>query len=632
MATDTVPAAVPGPPDPPPNTAATPADPQTATKGFLASMVTPVEPARATFDLTPTTSSDTHQDAGDGVLDRSAPGKSSASFHDTEQAATNDPTGQKRKAQGSIWKAWLLAGAQRWAKGGGTANKRLDVKKAQAQANQVKEARTTTVSKSGGLLPVRNSGGSGAGPKGNSGKSGGNSGAKGPVNSSGNRSGGAGRGGSGGGGRGPGGGSGSNSAGGSGGRHRDAAGHGKGTGTKGPTSGAGGSSKGSSGANRGSGSGTSGKSTNAGGKSSTGHDPKTPKAQKDSGGKGPGKAPGSSGGSGNGSGTGSGSGGSGKPGAAGKGGATGKDGKPGGAGTSTGPGPGGGAGTDGGKAPKKLGKTDTGKPTKTPGKDDTARKTKHPKGQTDPRTPLEKSRETGHKDGSAIRGVVDHVKAYKDGAVDGYRDKRDENAKEHDRLDKAHDKAKPKTGTTNDTKTQPGRPQPVIVTEQEDDGVTTDVKPLTVKSIDANTLTLGTDATRTTYGRRELRNFKQYERKLEAKETNLQKIADACKQLEKEAEKEAKDCQDLLEQAKSVEGGEKLLGKLTKLAEAAKNQTAEAAELAKRAKRSAEMCKVVLTNIQTRYAPLYKAVVDSDETKPAELRFYNDKGSYAPAA
>ncbi|MDX3284040.1 hypothetical protein PV435_48525, partial [Streptomyces scabiei] len=132
--------------------------------------------------------------------------------------------------------------------------------------------------------------------------------------------------------------------------------------------------------------------------------------------------------------------------------------------------------------------------------------------------------------------------------------------------------------------------------------------------------------------RKELRNFKQYERKLEAKETVLQKVAEACKQLQTEAEEEAKQCQRLAEQAKDVKGGEKLGTALAKLAEAAKNQAAEAAELSRRAKRAAEMCKVVLTNIQTRYAPLYKAVVDSDETKPAEMRFYNDKGSYAPAA
>jgi len=161
--------------------------------------------------------------------------------------------------------------------------------------------------------------------------------------------------------------------------------------------------------------------------------------------------------------------------------------------------------------------------------------------------------------------------------------------------------------------------------------VSTDVKPLLVKDIDANTLTLGIGGNGS-ISRKELRNFKQYETKLETKETVLLKISEACKQMEKQAEDEAKQCQDLAEQAKGVKGGEKLVGQLNKLAEAAKNQAAEAGELAAQAQRASEMCKVVLTNIQTRYAPLYKAVVDSDETKPAELRFYSDRGSYAPAA
>ncbi|MEU5660093.1 hypothetical protein ABZ802_31420 [Streptomyces sp. NPDC047737] len=524
-------------------------------------MLAPVELARPTFDLTPPTTSPAEAAAGD-ALDRSAPGVSSASFRDAEQAATKDPTGAKQKAQGSIWKAWWLAGAQRWAKGGGTANKRVDLRKAKAQAHQIKESRTTNVSNSGGLSG-RNSVGVGGASKGNSDKAGGDSRRNGPSNSSGNGTSGAGRGGSGGGrgnsgssgSTGPGAGPGSRSGSGKDKKADDrsnrASAHGPATGGKGPAGPAGGN-----------GSRTSDKN-NA--------------SEKNSSPKGPGKNSGSVGPAGSGSKNSA-------SGAGGKAGTSGQDGKP-------------------GKA---------GAPGSTNHKPDT-------------RTPLEKSRETGHKDGGTVRNVIDHVKAYKDGTVDGYRDKNAENAKEHDRLDKAHADHKKKTGKADQPKA--GKP-----TEQEDDGVSTDIKPLTINAIDANTLTLGTDGARSTVSRKELRNFKQYERKLEAKETVLQKIADACKQLEKQAEDEAKDCQDLAEQAKSVEGGEKVLATLNRLAETAKSQAVEAAELAQRSRRAAEMCKVVLTNIQTRYAPLYKAVVDSDETKPAELRFYSDKGSYAPAA
>lgn len=169
MATGTVPAAVPGPPEQPHQAPTAGEQP----KSLLASMVAAVEPARPTFDLAPTGAGSTTT-AADGALDRSAPGVSSASFRSTaEQAAKDgDPAGTRHKR--SIWKEMWLAAATRWAKGGGAANKRLDLAKARAQAHQVKENRTTTVTKSGGL-PVRNSGGSGAGSDKGSGKGGGNS-------------------------------------------------------------------------------------------------------------------------------------------------------------------------------------------------------------------------------------------------------------------------------------------------------------------------------------------------------------------------------------------------------------------------------------------------------------------------
>ncbi|MFH9425471.1 hypothetical protein [Streptomyces sp. NPDC017529] len=539
----------------------------------------------------------------DGVVDRSSPGVTSESFKAPEDltGAGSDAAGTRYKE--GVLKTLIRAGATRWAKGGGTANKRLDLEKARASAHQVKETRTTTVMKSPGL-PTRNgSGGAGGGGRNSGGNGGGNSG----RNSTGNGSAGTGRGGSGGttggGGRGS---SGSNGSGGSGG----------GRGTSG--NGGGGSSKDTS-----------------------------PKSAKDSGGKG---KDGSSGNAGSGGKAGK----DGKPGASGSGGGSTSGGSSGGSsgsskdkadkgngakadltkGGGSGRGPGGSSGSGGGPgASGGAGKNDKNSKVGKHGGGG------HGSNGTDTRTPLQRSRETGHGDGSAVRNVIDHVQAYAKGAKDGYQDKKEENAKEHTRLDKAHTARKAKQqdpkkdNPKGTTVTGPSGQTLVIAPPDEgDDGVSTDVKPLLVKEIDANTLTLGTQGARGSISRKELRNFKQYERKLEAKEDHLIKVADACKSLEAAAEDEAKDCQQLAEQAKAVEGGEKLAARLTQLADHAKAQAAEAAELHKRAQRAAEMCKVVLTNIGTRYAPLYKAVVDSDETKPAELRFYNDKGSYAPAA
>ena len=593
MSTDTAPAAVPGAPEPPSGPATTAANGEAPAKGILASMVAAVEPARPTFDIRPVTGTGLPEDSADGVLDRSVPGVSSASFRTAEEAAAKDPAGEKRKAQGSIWKAWWLAGAQRWAKGGGAANKRLDLKKALAQAHQVKESRTTTVTKSGGL-PVRNSMGSGAGSKGGTGKSAGGSRGKGPVNSSGHSStSGAGRGGSGGG-RGTGG-----SAGGSG-----AHGGGRGSGTQ-----SGGRSKGhrpagpvpigdktSKGSRGGSGSGSPARKDLAGGgKQGGGHDLAGPKGFKKS------HRSGSS------TNTAAGPGKQTPP--SGKAGAAGKDGKAGSPASPAGP------ASDGGKTGKNN--------------------SKH---QPDPRTPLQKSRETGHRDGTAVRNLVDHVKAYKDGITDGYLDTRDKNAKEHARLDKAHHQRKPPTeppaaGADPSAASSPlkatAHGQTITITDDntplEDPRMATPT-PIKAQGIDASTITLGDAFLKKSVTRGELRRFKQYEDRLEGRIDGLARVADATKTLAAQARDQATECQQLADQAKSVEGGEKLVGALNKLADRAKAQADEADEVHKKAAKAHDFAKAVLSNVQTRYTPLYQAVVDSDETKPAELKFYADRG------
>ncbi|MFF3019725.1 hypothetical protein [Streptomyces sp. NPDC057939] len=630
MATDTAPPVPVGPPEPPAAPAASTAPAPAADTGIMAALMAAVEPARpvtATAGARPDGDDPAAKADADGVVDRSSPGVTSEQFKAPEDltGAGSDAAGARHKE--GVFKTLIRAGATRWAKGGGTANKRLDLEKARAGAHQVKEARTTTVMKSPGL-PTRNgSGGSGGGGRNSGGSSGGNSG----RSSTGNGSTGTGRGGSGGatggGGRGS---SGSNGSGGSGGG-RGTSGNGGGgspkdTGPKGAKDSGGKGKDGSSG-NAGAGGkagkdGKSGASGSGGGSTSGGSSGGSSGTSKDKADKGKGekvdlkKGGGSGQGSGGSSGSSGGSGKSGSSGSGGRSGSSGSSGKGGGSGSSGSSGSAGGSGKNGAAAG-------------------------HGSNGADTRTPLQRSREVGHGDGSAVRNAVDHVKAYAKGTKDGYQDKREENGKEHERLDQAHadHKAKQQEPKQDDPKQQGttvtgpgGRTIVIAPPETGDDGVSTDVKPLLVKQIDANTLTLGTDGARGTVSRKELRNFKQYERKLEAKETHLIKVADACKSLEAAAEDEAKDCQQLADQAKAVAGGEKLAATLSKLADAAKAQATEAAELHKRAQRAAEMCKVVLTNIGTRYAPLYKAVVDSDETKPAELRFYNDKGSYAPAA
>ncbi|MFJ1993093.1 hypothetical protein [Streptomyces asiaticus] len=552
------------------------------------SALAPVDPARPDFDLAP----EAARDGAEEAPAQSASGGSSATYHGTDETSQNSRsnTGNSIQKQG-IWRAWLLAGATRWGKGGGAVNKRLDLAKARAQACQVKTNRQVSINRSGGLLGRNSAGSGGAGASGGKSlgnKGGSNGAAKGPKNSNGSAHGSAGHGSAGRSGGGGGSGSGGNGGGrgprgggapsGHGGGHSPKAPKGDGGG-RGPKLSKGDNPKGgTSGGGAGGKNGTSGDSGSGGSGSGKGHaggsadeKAKGPKSKDSSSDKGPEKDA------------------KGSKGAAGAAGASGKDGSAGKNGSSNGSNKSAGTG-------KSVGK--------------------------DTRTPLEKTRETGHGNGSAARRAVDHVKAYVDGARDGWGDERDKNAKEHDRLDKAHAQYKAKLQGTSQGQTV----QIEDDTEPMEDPFMRQATPIQAQGIDANKLTFGEGFVKPSVTRGELRTFKQYEGRLESRIDSLAKIAEATKTLADQAREQAKDCQQLAEDAKGVKGGDKLVGELQKLADQAKTQAGEADEVHKRAARAHDFAKGVLSNIQTRYAPLYQAVVDSDEVKPAELKFYEDRG------
>ncbi|MEW2402145.1 hypothetical protein [Streptomyces sp. NPDC046862] len=480
MSADTAPAAVPDPNQPPtaaPNSAHTGAQdgPQA---GLFASMAAPVQPARsAAFTLNPTTAQ-----TGTGAEDAAVNGASSDAFqgdHTPDNTSGKNTVGTRQ--QQSVVRTWLLAAAKRWEKGADARNKALDLKKARAQAVQVKESRQVTVNRSGGFLgnspSGKGSGGSGGGGKSLNSKSGSGGGSKGPKSSSGSRNNsadGSGRGtGSGGGaGRGP-----SSSGGGRGGHgpgsNRSSGGkdhssspsksskdHGGGSGknskadsgksssggSKDSSSGSGassGSGKPGGGKSSGGSSGTSGSSGAKGSADGTGKNNTGPSSNS---GASTGKEPGSksSGSSDQASPKGTSSTGSGNS-------ATGSKGSP----TSTGAGclvtP---------EEAKQLRKNKNAKDSKADKPKDTD-DTSQPK-KTDPaaRQPgsdgvpvsTQESREAGYRDGVRAGTAVAHVQAYKDGVKDGYRDRKEIADQEKARLDKAHA----------DHKQQQPTPSPVI--------------------------------------------------------------------------------------------------------------------------------------------------------------------------
>lgn len=654
MASHTVPAAVPPPPSEPPNASAG-TTAEAPGPSPLGSLFAAVDPARATedtsagFQLTPTTGQDT-----DILPDLEAPaGTSSASFHDDNDPANSDTgSGKTSKQETRVMRAWLLAGAERWRKGADARNKALDIKKAKAQARQIKTVETVNRSEKfvGGSTNTGTKTDSG---KSLSSKNSGNGSSRGGKNTSGGGNSGAG---------------------------------------KGPGSGATGQRNGPSGASGGGGRGPAGANhtrTGVGGATpkqngGTSKDDKgTKTSKKDSGNNPPGgsKTPA---GSGNASG-----GGAGKPGPKGPSGNAGKDApaKQGGTGSDgsrrspekvhspgsqsgrpwkdkpttsdTKPSP---KGTDGPADLKKKPKngpdpsgkdaltspTSKNKPNADPAGKDTLGKTDKPNppnkpapgsGGGKPRINTKDSREAGYRDGTRIARVEAHVHAYRDGVRDGRTDIKEAAAEDKARLDKAHaDRKKQRTQAPVPPKpvyppkpTQPPAPpaskdEPVTKT---DTSAPTNPSPIQVTSTTPTHINLGTGADRPSISRGEVRNLAGHQKRLADRAETLARIAERARAYEAHAVNQTKKVTQLLEQAKGKEGGEKLVAELSRLEESAKAQEGKAREVVKRAARAIDACQAVSANVEVRYGDIYRAAADSPDG-PAELNYYRDLG-YAHA-
>ncbi len=651
MASDTAPAAVPGPNTPPPSTAPT----HPATSGTqqptdgLAGLLAPVQPTRTAFSLDPDPTTAGVQ-GEQNVTDAHSAGFTA------ENPAANNPENTRKNSTGrqerSVIRAWMLAGAERWRKGADARNKRLDIKKAQAQARQVKETVTVNRSEKTGGGPSNSSSGnnSGAGKSLTSKSNKGSSGA-GPKNSpsKGSTGGSGSSGGSGGGGsrtpassgtdRGTKNGSGSGSAG-----RTDKTAHPKHSNDAKLT-------KDSNGKTPTNGSGSPGK----GGSGGTSH--RKPSADKakgsdTAGGVKPGKDQQRHNGAG------------GKTGGQGPAGKPGKD-APHSKSSETKP-----AKVDlDKKAPKpKRDRVQQDTPAgdttkKTPGPDrETTATAKDPKGQDPkhgkdtakdtakdrettkdgnadkdgkttsaqapvprPRVDTRTSREAGYRDGTRVGKVVAHTQAYRHGYRDGRTDTAQAAAADKTRLDQAHTARKEaRTQPEDKPVTQPASStdyQPTIPPKPDHKP---GPQPVPVTSIDATHVHLGDTAARPSISRGEVRTLRRFQQRLADKNDRMTQIAEATRTLEHHAQEQTKQITTLLEQARGVKGGEKLVASLTKLADAAEVQATKAAEIHKRAVRSQEACKTLTANTETRYGGIYKAVVDSPETSPAEMNYYRE--------
>jgi len=148
--------------------------------------------------------------------------------------------------------------------------------------------------------------------------------------------------------------------------------------------------------------------------------------------------------------------------------------------------------------------------------------------------------------------------------------------------------------------------------------------PIQVKNINAQSIDLGDGAARPSISRGEVRTLRGFQKRLETKTDRMTRVAEATRTLQQHAVEQAAKVTRLRELAAGVKGGEKLLTALSRLEEAANVQASKAALIHKRAARAAEACRVLNTNADTRYGGIYKAVVDSPETSPAEMAYYRE--------
>lgn len=686
MVSDTVPAAADGPNTPPGNAPTTAAGDQGATPSSgLAGLLAPVQVARpAAFNLDPTNTL-----PGDATTpDVAAAGITSATFHNTPAGAGNSSTETvTQRQQQSVLRAFALAMAERWRKGGDARLKALDVQKEKAKQNQVKTS--ATVNRSEKIL-----GGSthtGSSTNSNSGKSLDN---KTRQHNSGN-----------------GGGTSNNGSGGRGGNSGGRGGNGGGRGHDGHSGGTG-SSGGRGGAGRDKpsrrdGSGNSDGSRSSDSASRRRHDNNgtgSGTGGRENSGNGHGREHGGSGNSGSGTGTRTNNGGSGARGAQGPAGPTGGRGPSGDntrtprtqtengrqnqqgqrsqpAGTERRPDgpqrvhrPGDSSGRPWRTSPDRPDRagnqtadnqgrqqaperTDTPRGRRTPDRADRDRRTqpappaqdkvslekKDPttqtpdastgtgrqdqNGQQRPQRPTDRprtqgSRETGYRDGARAGAAANHVIAYRDGVRDGWNDQRAHGRREAEQLNQAHTDRRQQAPQP---QPQP-RPQPQEIppmpTEPPTNGP---AQPIQVTNANASHIELGNGAARQFVSRGEVRNLAGYQRALDRKSINMARVAEHTLIYERHASAQAQRAMKLLEQARTVKGGDKLLRTLTRLAEAARAQEIKAAQAHKRAQRANESCRVLYANVDTRYSEIFKAAVDSADG-PAELAYYRDLG------
>lgn len=149
--------------------------------------------------------------------------------------------------------------------------------------------------------------------------------------------------------------------------------------------------------------------------------------------------------------------------------------------------------------------------------------------------------------------------------------------------------------------------------------------PARVTSVGEKAVEFVADGAAHTMSRGEVRTLRAFERRLADKKAAMGRVAEGSKATRLQAVEMATRAQRLAEDAKSVHGGARIVALLSRLAERSRVLRLKAEEIEKSAHRGSEAVKVLAANAETRHGGIYKAVVDSPLTKPAEREFYMDE-------
>lgn len=242
-----------------------------------------------------------------------------------------------------------------------------------------------------------------------------------------------------------------------------------------------------------------------------------------------------------------------------------------------------------------------------------------------PRPRTQPSREAGYHDGTVAAKVTSHVKAYRDGAKDGYADGTAEYAAEKKRMDNARARNAINPRQPAEPKMAPVSGSTVDLAKQDPKPAATKPEPVQLTGLSDSHVSFDADGATHQLSRAEVRTLRGFERRIAAKVPVLQQVAETSKTTRAKAADHAVRAQRLAEAAKSIEGGDRLVAKLQRLAEAANNLRSKTEDIEKHAHRGTEAVRVLVANANTRHGGIYKAVVDSPLTKPAEREFYQDK-------